>query len=287
MHLNDRHHTFDTFMPLVENFVEQLPELTPDVWDITEPFKRPFSVAGVRETLVSFFDFHMREYVRRDEILAKAKPKQTFDFTLPERKLASILNFDWKRKTKPKAWGSFSAMTWGSFTCHANISMFVDTDRKLEASIIAYLKQATLKFNGHYGYFDSMTPEYEEVARANETRSVGISVYSHRLQKKLPDIFWCQVFGAPYVRLFGLEKLLSAPAFKVEQLGPEMVYIQLSESLFDMHERYAEVDAVRQRVKAHLDDNIFFQPKYTENHVYRTPNFQFPEVPTEPKESLL
>lgn len=275
-------------MPLVENFVEQLPELMPDVWDITEPFKRPFSVANIREKVTDWRDSHLEYYARKDEILANARPKQTFDFTFPERKLTSILDFYWKKKAKPKAWGNFSAMQWlgAGRPKHATASIYVDVNRQLEPAIIAYLKQASQKFNGHYGYYDCIVPEYREISIVNGTHG-DIFVTSLELQKKLPDIFWSQVFGAPYVRLFGLEKLLSTPAFKVEQLGPEMVYIQLSESLFDMSEQYAEVDAVRQRVKAHLDDNIFFKPENTENHVYKTPDFQFPEVPTEPKESPL
>lgn len=51
---------------------------------------------------------------------------------------------------------------------------------------------------------------------------------------------------------------MTAPAYKVEQLGPETVYLQPSSSLFDMHERYDEVDSIRCEAKQHLDDNIFF-----------------------------
>lgn len=43
-----------------------------------------------------------------------------------------------------------------------------------------------------------------------------------------------------------------------------------------MHERYGDVDAVRQTVKAHLDDNIFFRSENPKDHVYRTPDFEFP-----------
>lgn len=97
--------------------------------------------------------------------------------------------------------------------------------------------------------------------------------------KHLPALYWSQVFGPPYVRLFGLEKLLSTPAFKVEQLGPETVYLQLTESIFDVRERYDHVDAVREKVKAHIDDNIIFNPNNPPDHVYRVPDFQFPPKP--------
>jgi hypothetical protein len=88
---------------------------------------------------------------------------------------------------------------------------------------------------------------------------------------------WLQIFGPAYVRLIGLDKILSAPAYKVEQLGPETVSVQLSESLFDLHDRYDEVEIVRKKVKQHLDDNIFFDPRNEKDHVYRVPQFEFPE----------
>lgn len=38
-----------------------------------------------------------------------------------------------------------------------------------------------------------------------------------------------------------------------------------------------EVDAVRDRVKNHLDDNILFKSGNSADHVYKMPTFQFPE----------
>ncbi|HJV72859.1 MAG TPA: hypothetical protein VJ654_01440 [Noviherbaspirillum sp.] len=238
--------TTNTFMPLVEGFVEGMPEWRPEVWDITEPFKRPFSIQNVKETISSW-------------------PGAQF-------------NFDWKRKSKPKAWGTFSRLYWGGGSPrHAFIAMYADIPRGYDQLVVGYLRHAATEFASPYCYFDALVDQYKEVSIQN---GVGeMSITGRTLQKCLPNIFWSQVFGSPYVRLFGLEKLLSAPAYKVEQLGPETVYIQLSESLFDMHERYEAVDAIRQQVKTHLDDNIFFKTGNPEGHVYRTPDFQFPPDP--------
>ena len=38
-----------------------------------------------------------------------------------------------------------------------------------------------------------------------------------------------------------------------------------------------EGDAVRDRVKNHLDDNIFFKSGNSADHVYKMLTFQFPE----------
>lgn len=188
--LGGEHRSVKTFMPLVENFVEQMPELMPDVWDIIEPFKRPFTIDNIRKTWTDWENSYVQRF--HDRYIPNPKLSKQTNWS------GVSLDFFWKRKLAPKAWGGFSRLFWSDdCTRHAYVFMDVDVKRSYEEKIIEHLKQTSILFNGHYGYFDSMTPEYEEVARANETRSVGISVYSHRLQKKLPDIFWCQVFGAP------------------------------------------------------------------------------------------
>ena len=191
------------------------------------------------------------------------------------------LNFDWKRSSPPKGWGKFGQQAkikpW-----HAHHTLYVTaSDQRQVEAICGYLNACASRFGVDYAYVDSLAEGYKDygvICNAAPYRS-EIMIPSVKLHKNLPDILWFQVFGPPYVRLFGLDKLLTAPAYKVEQLGPEMVSIQLSESLFDMHERYEEVNLVRQRVKVHLDDNIFFNPAKPEGHVYRTPDFQFPPRP--------
>lgn len=238
---------------MVEFFTEKLPVVTPNVWGITEPYRDLFDTADIRRKMLSW---HPND--------------------------AGKWNFDWKRKDKPRAWGGFKRLYWGSGISHAEQFMYIDIEKEFDLQLTEYMKSVSQQFCTHYGYFDCMTDAYLPYSElcGSGIRGLGIAIGTNKLLRSLPDILWSQVFGPPYVRLFGLDKLLSAPAFKVEQLGPEMVYIQLSESLFDMHERYEEVDAVRQKVKAHLDDNIFFNPDNPESHVYRTPDFQFPAKPS-------
>lgn len=248
--------TAENFMPMVEFFTNQLTEIKPDVWGITEPYRDPFNIDDIRTKMLSW---HPSD--------------------------AGRWNFNWKKKSKPKAWGGFKRLYWGGGISHAEQFMYVDIEQGFDLRLTEYMKIASQQFCTHYGYFDCMTDDYLPYSElcGSGIRGLGVAIGTHKLLKNLPDILWSQVFGPPYVRLFGLEKLLSAPAYKVEQLGPEMVYIQLSESLFDMHERYEEVDAVRQRVKVHLDNNIFFRPENPEGHVYRTPDFQFPPKPAQDK----
>lgn len=237
--------TVDSFMALTEFFEQSFPEIRPDVWDDVEPMKKPFVVSDIRKA-------HSTPYMNP----------------------LCHYNFMWRRKAKPKAWGSFHQMAWNPKPSrHAEQFIQADVGTELEPRFTEYLKAASVAFEAHYSYFDYTPPEHKEFAQLRG------HLTSRRLQECLPDMLWAQVFGAPYVRLFGLDKLLSAPAYKVEQLGDEMVYIQLTETLFDNHLRYEHVDAVRQQVKAHLDDNIFFKLQNSADHVYKTPEFNLPPKP--------
>jgi hypothetical protein len=92
------------------------------------------------------------------------------------------------------------------------------------------------------------------------------------LWRCLPQLPWGTLFGAPYVRLFGRDKLLSGPAAVVEQLGPEMVYLQLTRHITDVADDLPAYFALRRRVKEHIGADCFFHP-HQGRGPYRAPTF--------------
>jgi len=80
------------------------------------------------------------------------------------------------------------------------------------------------------------------------------------LRHWLSDIPWRTVFGVAYCRMFGKAHLLATPAHKVEDIGPETVYIQLTPTLQDVVDGFSGVIAARQRAKIHLGLDAFFDP---------------------------
>lgn len=53
------------------------------------------------------------------------------------------------------------------------------------------------------------------------------------LEIRQPELQWFNVFGKPYVELFGREKLLATPCYKVHEISENLIAIQLTQSPYD------------------------------------------------------
>lgn len=234
------------FADLVEDFQIELPGFSPTHWGVVEPINLELTAAELREFLED-----------------------------------NVKDIMWKRKSVPKGWGVFRKRTYPlrgpQFASHA-LEVSLNHVGQVQ-DLINYFRHLVNSFGVAYAILDSMTEAYKPIGFANGFAPFAsrFMVPTHRLMKCVPDVAWSQIFGPAYVKLIGREKLLSAPAYRVEECGPDSVYLQLSESIFDLHDRFDEVDLVRQRVKKHLDANIFFDPSCSKDHIYRIPRFEFPE----------
>ena len=59
------------------------------------------------------------------------------------------------------------------------------------------------------------------------------------------------------------------------QLSEQAIYIQLSEKLTDLKSNYQRVNAIRKKVKEHLNNNAFLDFELGTKHQYNTPKFYF------------
>lgn len=132
---------------------------------------------------------------------------------------------------------------------------------------VRYLKQAAVPLAVDFAFIDTMTEEYRIRYQSKQDHYMyglgGVDFFyaaTFELIHCLPDMYWGVVFGKAYSELFGMDKLLSAPAYYVEQLSDDAVYIQLSETLGDVLTDFDGVQVVREKVKEHLG-NAFFKPE--------------------------
>ncbi len=196
------------------------------------------------------------------------EPKKNFDPTHIEQLVFENNRADnvwWKRIERPKATGSWM-VRWGkepkTYT-HASIDLNI-IESRLQSKLIAYLQQASMFTDADFSFLDGMNEFYRPMAMQSHISSFGgdrLYVTTHTLRHWLPDMPWAVVFGPAYVRLFGKDNLLSCPAYKVEELGPEMVFIQLTPNIDDIHQQFDVVMKARALAKQHLGEDCFFKPE--------------------------
>lgn len=184
------------------------------------------------------------------------------------------------------------------------------------SDLIDFVTRMSVELRAEFAFAHLLTQPDVETGFASDTVTSGpgradyfYSFFTHTLERYLPELYWITVLGPAYGRHFGPERLLSAPAYRVEALPHGAVLLQLSTSPLDFRDRFAEVDAVRRRVKEHLDENSFFDPRFHPSleeryrphrtieegdamwerwfstHTYATPTFEFEGVFPEPKRS--
>lgn len=222
------------------------------------------------------------------------EPTLSFDAVHPEQLIPSDCNGQadnvfWKRTGKNRAEGAWMP-GWRQqhagqmLSTHGSMSLAV-FDSRSEQDLIAYLQAGSVQAGGDFGFVDGQTEAYRPHALLSDFTlfGTGLSVVTPLLRHWLPDMPWATVFGPAYVRMFGKERVLSAPVHLVKELGPETVYLQLTPKLEDIEERFDEVMTARERVKQHLGADAFFQPEKAYDwrehpemagKVFRVPEFQ-------------
>lgn len=102
-------------------------------------------------------------------------------------------------------------------------------------------------------------------------------VTSHDLRRCLPDAYWGTLFGPAYVRHFGKDRILTAPAHLVRDLGDDVVYMQMTPRIEDTVVRPEHLASVRDHVKVHLGARSFFDSTLGVHYPYAIPEFRFGE----------
>lgn len=166
---------------------------------------------------------------------------------------------------------------------HSTWILRADADAANQAELIEFLKAASVALRADFGCLHLLTSFELERGRASKVVSaldkkgtkLRFMVASKDLQERIPDLFWATVLGSPYVDLLGRDRLLSAPAYLAESLRSATVLLQMTERLSDVGERTDVFNDARSRVRAHLGEDVFYQPREIDANCYRAPQFRF------------
>jgi hypothetical protein len=103
-------------------------------------------------------------------------------------------------------------------------------------------------------------------------------LYTVHLRRCLPRLYWLNIFGPPYVEVFGLKRVLDTPAAAIERLTYGGVVLGLTTSLTDTDDSWSTFKTVRKMCQEHLNSNAFCQLTGEKDYKYRSPDF-FASVP--------
>jgi hypothetical protein len=185
-------------------------------------------------------------------------------------------NFYWKR-IKPKSEGSFHS---NHPIIHSRIYLNGQYTRSLDSTkLVRYLHEVSISMSTDFSYLHLFSDQELDNESYEMLSPFRHGVITYELRKYLPNLCWANIFGSSYIELFGRDILLSTPAYLVSEIAENTIYLQLTEDIYDLKTNYAEVDAVRQKAKKHLDNNIFFNPSHDKKHKYNIPKFPL-EIPS-------
>ena len=243
----------EDFLAVVRLQCQMLPEYMPNKFDWVEPLKQVFDPENLNNLVF---------------------------------KNGNVDSAWWKRTEKPKARG-FWMTRWGLVNANdrtlATISIEVH-ETALQGKLIEYLKVGSVHNEADIAFIDSLADQYRDIGISNSYAPYRdrFMLSTKLLRNWLPEMPWAVVFGSAYIRLFGKEKVLATPAYKVEEISEEMVYIQLTPRMEDIHEQFELVMQARAVAKKHLGEECFFKPELAYNFnaepdkagkVYKVPNF--------------
>jgi hypothetical protein len=231
----------------LELWQTHLPELLPDRYGNWEPIDRKFDSNNIGTAL----DHWVRPF-----LTAKKRPRSD----------ASVF----MRR------GAFERL-------HAIVVFCNELGAAPQEHLLNFLAAASLRLKADFAYLHLTTEPELHLGRANNTAiklnkqgtSFMFSVPSVDLQRRIPDLYWATVLGAPYLNLFGNERVLSSPAYSSVRLSDNAVLLQLTEKLADVEQNYEAFCHVRSDVKTHLGKDAFFSPAKEYSHFYRVPEFMF------------
>jgi len=180
---------------------------------------------------------------------------------------------DWVGEASSAMVGGVSKRS--QYRSHSNIKLSTDPASVDLGAVAELLRQMADTFDADYGFVHLLTRP-DPVRAFPDTAYFDLVdgepymyVVPQDLRVCLPDLYWANLFGPPYVDLFGADRLASAPAYLVEQLGPERFYLQLSKDPRDLETSYDQVSKARAAVKAHLGLDAFWDPSVRQGGHYR------------------
>lgn len=171
-------------------------------------------------------------------------------------------HLDWRNEKRTATGEAYTRV--GPYSTLSEIMLKGEQKRPLDLGAVpGFLRDCAEPLDLVYGMVHLFHPD--ELIRGHGGHLFGdikgrpiLAVNERGLKECLPDVAWGNVFGPPYVELFGgADTVRSAPAAVVAELGPERFYLQLTADITDVEQDRAALVAARDAVKEHLGADCF------------------------------
>ncbi len=211
-------------------------------------------------------------------------PKHPFDVQCPEEPLDSVgHSVTLFRTRKPKLRSYIGGRRPGApKVAHSIWHLTLDSEDVTSQEILSLLAAGSAQLGANFAWahigndYDfargqkSFTAIYLDAERKKPFVMLGAKVHEY-----LGDLYWCTVFGPPYVQLFGEEHILQTPAYSVRRLQDGLILVQLTEQITESIANPAHFEKIRNEAKDHLNHNAFFDLNKPSGSQYNIPEFGF------------
>jgi hypothetical protein len=154
------------------------------------------------------------------------------------------------------------------------ISHAFPTELVPEQSCKDFLIETSALLGADYSFLHVFPREESEI-RPDDEMICGITAL--RLPNSLPGLPWGTCYGKRYADFFGKNRLLSLPVAETREVGPDIVYCQLTDRMPDTVENPSAIDEQRRAVYDLLGRDAFFDPQHPDR-LGRAPEFKQPLV---------
>lgn len=121
---------------------------------------------------------------------------------------------------------------------------------------------------------ETTTAKVHRIGFAATLRQIQCSrLYTANLQKCLPDLYWINVFGSPYIQLLTRARIIESGAPYVSELNYGALMVQLTDDLCDSQSHWSKYKSIRGECRDRLGTDIFCDQDRSKRGTYRTPSF--------------
>lgn len=226
--------------PQIDNLVEILckyPAFMPDILHVDQK-KIPFSEQQ-KDKFIEYSQPYLQDYGDKKEI--------TFH----------LMSF--RRKKSPKYGTVYSQRSGERENLPNDISMFFDADKWKESykdNVFRFVRDLCNGLTIDFGRLQYYTAEDVATVKSSSIITARKLYYEY-----IPDLYNITLWGKPYIDFFGREKLLNTPCYIVEEISPELIWMQLSPEAVSEAAGWAALEKIREDVKRYLHNNAFRNPE--------------------------